>query len=279
MRILRGLSRGGAWTRTIRSAAALAVMAGAAACVDGGGVEPEGPYEVTFSGGAGFAAAHAGQPIRAALVIPAPLQVVSVKTGQVTDGDPTFTFQFGGLQPGRAYAIDYWIDSDLGGGLRGVCDDPSVDHQWRHPLASVTADTQVTATHDPAAAVDVCDAFASTLTFRGEAEFGLAHENQAVELAVIRSSDDAVVGLATGTTASGADPAFEFVFEHLLLNGDAYHIHYWIDSNYNGGSAGECDPPPFDHQWVQLLGAVDRDTVLVGIHNTDFTDVCATFDG
>lgn len=261
-------------------ALAVAVAVGGAACDAGGGTGTEGPFTLTFSGDGTFAGAHGGQTVRAALVVPGPLQVVAVKTSSVSaTADPSFTFQFGGLQPDRSYAVDYWIDSNFGGGLDGVCDAPSADHQWRFTVPSLSSDTALTAGHDPGATTDVCDAFASTLTFLAEAEFGLAHAGQAVELAVIRSSDGVIVALANAVSVEGADPAFEFEFEHLLLNGEAYHIHYWVDSNYNGGVAGQCDPPPYDHQWAVDLGTVVRDTVLVGLHDaSSFTDVCSTFD-
>ncbi len=73
--------------------------------------------------------------------------------------DPAFSFSFPGLLViGHAYNIEYWIDSNVGGGTVGQCDAPTIDHQWRAAVPTVTGDTEITVAHDAGAITDVCGA-------------------------------------------------------------------------------------------------------------------------
>jgi len=65
------------------------------------------------------------------------------------------------LEEGVAYEVDYWIDSNFGGGTLGVCDATAIDHQWKVTIAAVSADVAITEAHIPNTVVDVCSTFAS----------------------------------------------------------------------------------------------------------------------
>ena len=64
----------------------------------------------------------------------------------------------------------------------------------------------------------------------------------------------------------------------LLEEGEAYQVHYWIDSNFGGGTVGVCDPKANDHQWNVAIAAVAGDVTITESHNAANTvDVCTTF--
>ena len=116
------------------------------------------------------------------------------------------------------------------------------------------------------------------LTFTGDATFNAAHGGQAIEVAVL---DDAgtVIATESGTVSATADPAFSFEFDDVLAIGQNYDIHYWIDSNFNGGAAGTCDPPANDHQWDVDVGTVTGNVTITEDHApADVVSVCDTFN-
>ena len=89
-------------------------------------------------------------------------------------------------------------------------------------------------------------------------------------MAVVRTSDGVVEEEQAGTVSGTADPAFSFTSLGLLEEGEAHQVHYWIDSNFGGGTVGVCDPKANDHQWNVAIAAV--------AHNAANTvDVCTTF--
>lgn len=117
------------------------------------------------------------------------------------------------------------------------------------------------------------------LTFQGDNTFYTPHPGQAIYVAVVRTSDGAVVARDDGTVLD-ADPAFSFTFPNLLAEGTAYQVHYWIDSNFAPGSPteGVCDPPANDHQWNIAVAAPSADVTITETHDASATmDVCATF--
>ena len=98
------------------------------------------------------------------------------------------------------------------------------------------------------------------------------------EIAIV-DGDGAVLDSATGTLPTATGAAHEV--DLSVDGGDSYEVHFWVDSDIGGGTAGTCDGGTdfFDHQWVYALGTVDADRdFALPAHNTDFTDVCATFD-
>ena len=65
------------------------------------------------------------------------------------------------------------------------------------------------------------------LVFGIDASFQGPHAGDAIEVAVIRTSDGAEVGTRQmGTVSATADPAFSFTSLGLLEEGEAYQVHY-----------------------------------------------------
>ncbi|RAR59822.1 hypothetical protein BCL93_108172 [Onishia taeanensis] len=117
--------------------------------------------DLTFQGDASFGGPHGGQAIKAALVDTASGEVLAVQSDTVSaDGDPAFSFTFpGALQAGGSYAVDYWIDSNFGGGSVGTCDGMQNDHQWHIPIEAGDMATTHVESHDPSAQSPVCASF------------------------------------------------------------------------------------------------------------------------
>jgi len=121
------------------------------------------------------------------------------------------------------------------------------------------------------------------LIFQGDASFHVHHEGNSITVAVVRTSDGTVVVKRTGKIITSlsiviADLDFSVTFPGLLVAGVAYEVHYWIDSNFGGGTEGVCDPKAIDHQWNVAIPAVEGDVTITEHHNPDNTvDVCSTF--
>jgi len=116
------------------------------------------------------------------------------------------------------------------------------------------------------------------LTFNLDASFQGAHGGQDIGIALVRASDASVVAQASGTVSATQDPSFSFSRTAVLQDGVTYEVHYWIDSNFGGGTAGVCDPKANDHQWSVELLSVSNDVTMTVMHQPALTeDVCATF--
>jgi hypothetical protein len=117
--------------------------------------------DLVFSGDVSFHGAHGGQPIHVAVVSVDDGKVVATQSGTVSKtADPSFSFTFPGvLENGKAYEVDYWIDSNFGGGTVGVCDPKAHDHQWKVPLGTVSGNVALREKHRPAETSDVCASF------------------------------------------------------------------------------------------------------------------------
>ena len=115
------------------------------------------------------------------------------------------------------------------------------------------------------------------LIFAIDATFQGPHTDHAIAVAVVRTSDGAVLDEQGGTVSGTADPAFTFTWLDILEEDEAYQIHYWIDSDFGGGTAGVCDFPE-DHQWNVAIAAVTGDVTRTETHDAStISDVCATF--
>ena len=126
---------------------------------------------------------------------------------------------------------------------------------------------------DPASTGETFD-----LVFIGDASFQGAHGGQAIEIAVVEAGGGAVVASDGGTVSGAGTNAFSFTFDEVLEEGEAYEVHYWIDSNFGGGTAGTCDPPANDHQWSVDIATVTQDLIMSDSHRpTETESVCATF--
>jgi hypothetical protein len=126
----------------------------------GGGITPpRGPFELIIVGDVSFRAAHGGHSISVA-VLNVVGEVVAEESGTVSSvSDPTFYFSFQALlDPGVVYTLDYWIDSNVGGGSAGVCDPPANDHQTRESF-STQSDRTITLGHDDGNSDEVCSSF------------------------------------------------------------------------------------------------------------------------
>lgn len=268
------------------------LLVGLAACGDDDPTPPPpGPetFSLTFEGDATFQSAHGDQTIYVALE-DAQGEVTEFTSGTVSaTDDPSFSFTFeDALTEGEEYAVKYWIDSNFQeGDTEGVCDPPAGDHQWNVPVDPVSEDVVLAETHEPGETTEVCDGtFALTLEFSGDDTFQSAHGDQAIEVAVVHEGLESVVATQTGTVAAEGDQSFAFTFDGNLTRGADYHVDYWIDSNFDGGTQGTCDPPANDHQWridaemEEGFGSVDADVAFEDTHRPGETeDVCATFEG
>lgn len=260
------------------------LLFGLTACDDDEPAGPMGPFNFTFQGDASFQGAHGGQEIRVALE-GAGGEVVASESGTVSEtSDPAFSFSFVDvLEQGQSYELKYWIDSNFGGGTPGVCDPPANDHQWSVAVTAANDDVTITDMHRPGETESVCATFAFDLTFTGDASFQGAHGGQDLTAAVVRaesglSGGALVVATAATVVSASEDPSFSLAFPGVLVLDDEYEIHYWIDSNFGGGTVGACDPPANDHQWVLDIGVVDGDVGAADTHRPGETEsVCSTF--
>lgn len=124
---------------------------------DGGSTGPGATFDLTFTGDASFHGAHGGQDIYV-FVTGGDGSVVASAEGTVSETqEPAFSFTMEGvLQEGESYTLNYWIDSNFGGGTQGACDAPEVDHQWKIDIAPVSDDVTINDTHRPGEVEQVC---------------------------------------------------------------------------------------------------------------------------
>lgn len=102
--------------------------------------------------------------------------------------------------------------------------------------------------HAPDSAVATPARGGYDLTFEGDGSFGGPHGGQTIHVTV-ETTDGKEVASAEDTVSKTANPSFSFPFKAVLDAGQSYVIKYWIDSNFNGGTEGQCDSPSQDHQW------------------------------
>lgn len=238
--------------------------------------------DFNFSLDASFQTPHGGQDIYVAVVRASDGVVAARGSGTVSaTQDPAFSFDFtilaSGLAVGGDYEVHYWIDSNFGGGNIGVCDAAATDHQWSVAGTADSDDVTVTEAHVPANVTDVCGTFAANLNFGGDASFQAPHGDQDISVSLVRAADGAVIATQTGTVSGTADPSFSFAFPGALVIGVEYNVEYWIDSNFGGGTVGECDAPDIDHQWRVNVPSVAADVDITETHDAGaITDVCGT---
>jgi len=116
------------------------------------------------------------------------------------------------------------------------------------------------------------------LRFSLDATFQAPHGGQPIEWALVRSSGGVIEDQGSGTISATASPSFSFFSQAVMDKGEDYEIHYWIDSNIGGGTAGVCDPKAIDHQWRVELLSVTNDVSFTTSYQPALTeDVCATF--
>lgn len=117
------------------------------------------------------------------------------------------------------------------------------------------------------------------LTFTGDETFQGAHGGQSIHVGIFHQGTSELVASDQGTVSSSANPSFEFTFVDALAEGESYRVEYWIDSNFNGGTEGTCDPPENDHQWRLDVPSVTDDVTIADTHRpTETEDVCGGSD-
>lgn len=117
------------------------------------------------------------------------------------------------------------------------------------------------------------------LTFTGDGTFVAPHGGQAIQVALYDVAAGEVVATEEGRVASNEEPAFSFTFPGALEAGRLYDVHYWIDSNFGGGSEGSCDPVNVDHQWRVALTAISEPVSLKVAHDpAKQAPVCTSFE-
>jgi hypothetical protein len=256
------------------------LFAGMACGDDDNGTTPSGTFTLTFQLDDSFQGPHGGQAINVAVVRASNGNVVARENGTVSaTASPSFEFTTGSvLEAGVAYEVHYWIDSNFGGGVVGVCDATAIDHQWNAAAGTANDDVTLAESHDPAAIEDVCDSFSVDLDFALDASFQSPHGDQEINVAVVAASGGEVIARESGMVSASADPAFSFSIPGGLTIGTAYEVHYWIDSNFGGGTLGVCDGTANDHQWNTAVAAPTDDVAVTDSHDpAALEDVCSSF--
>jgi len=120
-----------------------------------------GPFTLTFLLDATFQVPHGDQSISIAVVRLSDGMVVAEGSGIVSaTQNPSYSYAAGAVMDrGTAYAVHYWIDSNIGGGAIGVCDPIAIDHQWSVEFLLPTNDVDFTVSYEPALTEDVCGTF------------------------------------------------------------------------------------------------------------------------
>ena len=117
------------------------------------------------------------------------------------------------------------------------------------------------------------------MTFSLDPTFQGPHGGQSISIAIVSTSDGSVVVQANGAVSATQDSSFTWNTGPVMQAGTDYEVHYWIDSNFDGGTSGVCDPKAIDHQWSVEFPAVANDKDQTASHNDALTeDVCGTFD-
>lgn len=202
-------------------------------------------------------------------------------TGAIT-GSGASGCQFTGTAVPRQTGNVYDVSVTFGG---GVCSngsdtvtgigyfDAASKRLWATALNSTRSNGFIFAGFNQSSAVGPFQ-----LTFSLDATFQVPHGNQPIRMAAVRLSDGFVVAETSGTVSATQNPSFTFAAGAVMQRGTSYAIHYWIDSNINGGTLGICDPKAIDHQWsVEFLSPTNDVNFTVSYNPALTEDVCATF--
>lgn len=117
-----------------------------------------------------------------------------------------------------------------------------------------------------------------TLTFSLDESFQVPHGDEPIRIALVRLSNGLVMAEDVGTVSATANPSYSFTTAAVMERGVSYAVHYWIDSNINGGTSGLCDATDFDHQWSTEFFTVTNDINFTVGYEPGFVEyVCDTF--
>lgn len=109
-----------------------------------------------------------------------------------------------------------------------------------------------------------------------------------ISWALLRSDNGEKLVAGRGTVSATTNPAFSVNTGAVMSFGVPHEMHYWIDSNIDGGTPGVCDPVVRDDdgeliespdmQWIAPFGGATGDLVFIAIHRPEIVqDVCDTF--
>ena len=126
-----------------------------------------------------------------------------------------------------------------------------------------------------------------SLRFSLSAEFQ-QYGGQTISWALLRSDNGERLVAGKGTISDTTNPAYSVNTGDVMLFGVPHQMHYWIDSNIDGGTEGVCDPvvrgeddeiiESYDMQWNAPFGGTTRDLVFIAIHRPELVeDVCDSF--
>ena len=115
------------------------------------------------------------------------------------------------------------------------------------------------------------------LRIQGDASFQGPHGGHSIAVAVVGITGGTVVAQNAGTVSRRGDVAFSFTFFNVLAGGFRYEVHYWIDSNDGGGSAGVCHPAVNDHQGSFALSVEENIGIPLPHIDNDQFSVCSIF--
>ncbi|WP_046079487.1 hypothetical protein [Halomonas sp. HG01] len=116
------------------------------------------------------------------------------------------------------------------------------------------------------------------LVFQGDTSFQGPHGGQAIQAALVDTALDETIAVETGKVSAEDAPSFAFTFPGALEADGRYAVHYWIDANFGGGTAGNCDPMQHDHQWSVTIEPGDGPVTHTERHDPSTQSaVCDTF--
>jgi plastocyanin len=163
-----------------------------------------------------------------------------------------------GIEKDKSYNIDFFADHNK----NGAYNTPPTDHAWRLQLNDVKNDTIINFVHNTSF-TDIQWKNELAVHFMGMTP----HVGQNLWLSVI----DRETGISVDTVTVTAQSDF-MVYVKGILSGKSYNIDFFADHNKNGS----YDKPPTDHAWRLELLNVKSDTMLLFMHNTNFTDIFST---
>lgn len=169
-----------------------------------------------------------------------------------------FEVNITGLQPGKAYNIDFYADLNKS----GLYDVPPADHAWRIAYNNGQTDSTITFTHNTQF-TDIGWRYLYTLNFLGMDP----HIGQMLELRMVKTGDNSEIYRTRVDKLLQAN--FSLSVPGLEPNTN-YNLDFYADLNGNS----QYDAPPADHAWrISFNSGVSGNMISEFTHNTSFTDI------
>ncbi len=198
---------------------------------------------------------HVGQMLWLAVVEKNTGKEVERKKQIVTNA---FSMQISGIEKDHSYFVNFYADHNK----NGKYDVPPVDHAWRLELNNISGNSVLDFAHNTSF-TNIEWKNKLTVQFKSMNP----HVGQTLKLAVI----DKTTGKELSRLA--AIISADFMTDIYGIEKDkSYFIDFFADHNKNGS----YDKPPTDHAWRLELLNVKSDTILMFMHNTNFTDIFNT---